>query len=223
MSPELASTLSPPTWPLCLDFLQRRVHHCPESCGGTGGPPESRGSPLFLRQSPRFRVLEEWLWSQLMGREVGAEVQSWSHCLPPSLGLGELLGVPSSSMLPAAPALQDLSRAELEVATAGKFGDIMPFGLLSEPGPDWLGDETDSQASWSPAAEHGCLGPAFQGEGGASLGAGLLPHLHHLWCCQRALITDTVPSTICISHHVFFLLLSSGCQPESVNNKNKHK
>lgn len=62
--------------------------------------------------------MEEWLWSQLMGREVGAEVQSWSHCLPPSLGLGELLVVPSSSMLPAAPALQDLSQAELEVATA---------------------------------------------------------------------------------------------------------
>ena len=81
--------------------------------------------------------MEEWLWSQLVSREVGAEVQSWSHCLPPSLGLGELLGVrTSSSMLPAAPALQDLSWAELEVATAGKFGDIMPFGLLSEPGPD---------------------------------------------------------------------------------------
>lgn len=44
---------------------------------------------------------------------------------------------PDSSIagLPAAPALH---RDELEVATAGKSGDITPFELVSELGPGWL-------------------------------------------------------------------------------------
>ena len=66
------------------------------------------------------------------------------------------------------------------------------------------------QASWSPVVQCGCLGPSLQGEDRASPGAGLLPHLHHLWCCRRAPMLHMVPFIICISHPVLFLLFSSG-------------
>ena len=83
--------------------------------------------------------------------------------------------------------------------------------LWTQRGSDWLGDPDWLRSGiLVPSGRVWLSGPCPERWGQSITGAGLLPHLHHLWCCWRAPMLHMVPLTICIFHPVLFLLLSSG-------------